>query len=194
MTDATYPTSRAGSEILRRELEGRGYEVLFTEDQVQARVRELGAQIEADYADRSPVLVGVLKGASVFMSDLIRHIDLPLRTDWMAISSYGSGTRSSGVVRLLKDLDETVESQHVILVEDIVDSGQTLSYILDLFRSRKVASIRVVTFLDRPDRREVDVKIDYTGFNIPDVFVVGYGMDFSQMYRNVPFIFKLQGP
>lgn len=191
---APFQPSRAGQEHLHRELTGLGYQVLFDEQHILQRIRELGSQIEQDYLDRAPYVVGILKGAAPFMTDLIRHIDLPLRTDWMAISSYGSSTQSTGVVRLLKDLDESVESQHVILVEDIVDSGRTLSYIMDLFRSRKVASLRVVTLLDRPDRREVEVAIDYTGFNIADHFVVGYGMDYDQRYRNVPFIFRLESP
>ena len=193
MAKSPFNTSRAGSIQLRRELESLGYSVLYTEEQLAARVRELGAQLEHDYADRTPYFVGILKGAAPFMTDLIQQIDLPLRTDWMAISSYGNATRSSGVVRLLKDLDESVESQHVILVEDIVDSGRTLSYIKDLFRSRKVASLKVISLFDRPDRREVEVDIDYTGFNIPDMFVVGYGMDWDQKYRNVPYVFSLRG-
>lgn len=188
---APFQESRAGQVHLRKELEGLGYRVLLNEQTVQARIRQLATEIEQDYLDRMPYFVGILKGAAPFMTDLIRHVDLPLRTDWMAISSYGSATKSSGVVRLLKDLDESVESQHVILVEDIVDSGRTLSYIMDLFRSRKVASLRVVSLLDRPDRREVEVHIDYIGFNIPDTFVVGYGMDYDQKYRNVPYIFSL---
>ncbi|HYE78170.1 MAG TPA: hypoxanthine phosphoribosyltransferase [bacterium] len=192
MPETTYTPSRAGIVHLRREMEGLGYDVLYSEQQLQERIRQLAEQIEADYHDREPYLVGILKGAAPFMTDLMRQLDLPLRTDWMAISSYGAGTRSSGVVRLLKDLDESVESRHVLLVEDIVDSGRTLSYIMDLFRSRKVASLKVVTLLDRPDRREVEVAIDYTGFNIPDVFVVGYGMDLDQKYRNVPFVFTLR--
>jgi len=190
-SNAPFQNSRAGQHHLKKELEGLGYRLLMSEEQVQARVRELATQIEQDYLDRTPYFVGVLKGAAPFMTDLIRHVDLPLRTDWMAISSYGNATKSSGVVRLLKDLDESVESQHVILVEDIVDSGRTLSYIMDLFRSRKVASIKVISLLDRPDRREVEVHIDYIGFPIPDTFVVGYGMDYDQKYRNIPYIFSL---
>ena len=191
-TDRLSRVSRAGTGDMRKVLDSRGCEILYSEEQIQARVLELAQEIEQDYQERIPYMVGILKGAAPFLNDLTKQMNVPLKTDWMAISSYGSATKSSGVVRLLKDLDENVESQHVILVEDIVDSGRTLAYLMDLFRSRKVATLKVVSFLDRPDRREVDVSIDYTGFECPDAFMVGYGMDLDQIYRNVPYIFTLK--
>lgn len=165
-------------------------EVLISEEEIAARIATLGQQISQDYAGKELVLVGVLKGAAIFLSDLVRQINIPLCYDFVAISSYGADTRSSGVVRLLKDLDESIESKHVLVVEDIIDTGWTLrlSYIVENLRSRKAASVRVCTLLDKPSRREVDVGIDYYGFKIEDKFVVGYGMDFDGKYRNLPFI------
>ncbi len=134
----------------------------------------------------------MLKGAVVFMADLIRHIDIPLNIDFMAVSSYGSSTESSGVVRILKDLDETVEGKDILIVEDIIDSGLTLSYMCDILRSRKPNSIKICTLLDKPSRRKIDLKVDYTGFEIPDYFVVGYGLDYAEKYRNLPDICVLK--
>lgn len=165
--------------------------ILFSKARIQSRVKELAEEIEADYKDRVPYLVVVLKGAVVFASDLMRHLNLPVELDFIGISSYGSDTRSTGVVRITKDLDSTIESKHVLVVEDIVDSGQTLNYLLNVLRTRRPASLKVACFLDRPDRREVDVKIDYRGFDIPDAFVLGYGMDYRERFRNVPYIFVL---
>ena len=162
--------------------------ILLTPEQIQKRVAEMGAQISADYQGKEPVFVSVLVGAVIFTSDLLRHITLPCSLDFMAISSYGKESRSSGVVRVMKDLDESVESQHVIIVEDIVDTGLTLNYLLDNFRNRNVASVRVAAFLDKPSRRLTDVKVDYVGFEVPDEFVIGYGLDFAQRYRNFPFV------
>lgn len=162
--------------------------VLLTKEQIAARVQELGRQIASDYRGKTPVLICILKGAMHFMSDLTRAIDIPLKVDFMAISSYGAGTTSSGVVRILKDLDHPVEGEHVLVVEDIVDSGLTLHYLLEILRSRKPASLRVVTLLDKPGRRQVDVAPDYNGFEIPDEFVVGYGLDYNEKYRNLPYI------
>jgi len=173
-------------------LKNLDYEILFTEKQIQKRVIEIAELITRDYKNKNPYLVGVLRGAFVFLSDLVRNLDFPLNTDFIAISSYGSSTRSTGVVRFMKDLDENVEGRHVLIVEDIVDSGRTIAYINDIIRTRKVASLKLVSFLDRPDRREVPVEIAYKGFDIPDKFVLGYGMDFNQMYRNVPFIFTCE--
>jgi len=163
-------------------------EVLVTEQQLQARIRELGAELARDYADRDVLLIGVLKGAVLFMSDLIRAIPLPVEVDFMAISSYGAGTESSGIVRILKDLDTTIEDRHVLVVEDIVDSGLTLSYLLRSLGARRPASLEVCALLTKPERREVDVNCRYVGFEIPNRFVVGYGLDFAERYRNVPFI------
>jgi len=164
--------------------------VLITESQIQSRVRELGETISDDYAGKELLLVGILKGAAIFLADLVRQITVPVSYDFVAVSSYGAGTRSSGVVRLLKDIDEGVESRHVIVVEDIVDTGWTLrlSYIGEKLRSRKAASVKVCALLDKPSRREIDVDIDYCGFQIDDNYVVGYGLDYNGKYRNLPFI------
>ena len=162
-------------------------EVLISTEQLQARIGELAAQIDADYAGRDLLLVGVLKGAVMVMADLSRAMHLPVEMDWMAISSYGSGTRSSGVVRILKDLDTDITGRHVLIVEDIIDSGLTLSWLVGNLRSRAPASLAVCTMLRKPgSARTVDVA--YTGFEVGDEFVVGYGLDYAQRYRNLPFI------
>ena len=163
-------------------------EVLIPAADLQARIRELGAEITKDYAGRNPLLICVLKGAMVFMADLIRTIDLPLTIDFIAVSSYGSGTRSTGEVRIVKDLDHPLEGHDVIFVEDILDTGLTLSYLLDTFRARGVASVKLAALLNKPDRRKVEVQLDYKGFDIPDEFVVGYGLDYDERYRNLPYI------
>jgi hypoxanthine phosphoribosyltransferase len=163
-------------------------EILVSEDQIKKRVAELGARINKDFAGEQILVIAVLKGALLFLADLMRHIDLPLAVDFLAVSSYGAGTQSSGVVRILKDLDETIEHQHVIIVEDIVDSGRTLDYLLRMLRQRNPATLHVCTLLDKRDRREIDVPIDYVGFEVPDAFVVGYGLDFAEHYRQLPFI------
>ena len=163
--------------------------VLITKDEIAAKVRELGQQITRDYAGKQPVLVCILKGASVFFTDLIREIDLPLTLDFMAISSYGSATKTSGVVRILKDLDNDILGKDVIVVEDIVDTGITLSYLTKTLMQRGAKSLRIATLLDKPARRKVpDLHVDYMCFNIPDAFVVGYGLDYDQVYRNLPDI------
>ena len=163
--------------------------ILLTREEIAGKVRELGQQITCDYAGKSPVLVCILKGASVFFTDLIREIDLPLTLDFMAISSYGSATKTSGVVRILKDLDNDILGKDVIVVEDIVDSGVTLSYLTKLLMQRGAKSLRIATLLDKPERRKVkDLKVDYMCFHIPDAFVVGYGLDYDQVYRNLPDI------
>ena len=164
--------------------------MLLTKEQIAARVKELGAQITNDYedADGDLVLVGILKGAVVFFADLIREIDLPLSMDFMAISSYGSATKSSGVVRIMKDLDKDIVGKHVLVVEDIIDSGLTLSFLKENLLSRGAASLRICTLLDKPERRKVDLHVDYAGFQIPDEFVVGYGLDYAEVYRNLPDI------
>lgn len=163
-------------------------DVLITEEQIQEKVAEMGRQIAHDYGGKEPVLIGVLVGACMFMSDLMRQITIPLSIDFVAISSYGSDTRSSGVVRILKDLDRSVESRHVLIVEDIIDTGLTLNYLVDNIRSRNVATLKVCTLLDKPSRRKVPVTVDYNGFTIDDKYVVGYGLDFAQQYRNLPFV------
>src|SRR5579872_4432446 len=163
-------------------------EILITPDQLQKRITELAAQIDADYADRELLLVGVLKGAVMVMADLARAMHLPVQMDWMAVSSYGSGTKSSGVVRILKDLDTDITGRHVLVVEDIVDSGLTLSWLVGNLRSRDPASVAVCAMLRKPSSAQMDVDVAYTGFDIGDEFVVGYGLDYAQRYRNLPFI------
>lgn len=157
--------------------------VLFTEEQLQARVAEIAAQIDRDYAGKQPLLVSVLRGSFVFMADLVRRITLPCTVDFMAVSSYGSGTTSSGQVKIVKDLSEQIEGKDVIVVEDILDSGNTLSYLLKLLEARHPASIRLCTLLDKPERRTKPVAVQYSGFTIPDEFVVGYGLDYDEKYR-----------
>ena len=163
-------------------------EVLLTEAEVDKRIQEIGDQISKDYAGKQVHLVCVLKGGSFFMCELAKRISVPVSLDFMSVSSYGSETKSSGVVRIVKDLDEPLKDKHVIVIEDIVDSGRTLSYLLDMLQSRGPADVKLCTLLDKPDRRVVDVKVDYTGFEIPDEFVVGYGLDYDQKYRNLPYI------
>ena len=163
-------------------------EVLIGTEELQAKVAELGRQISEDYRGRTPLLICLLRGAVVFLSDLIRAIDVPLEMDFMAISSYGASTESSGVVRLVMDLKSNITGRNVLIVEDIVDTGRTLAYILDNLQTRRPASIKVCALLSKPSRREVQVKLDYLGFEIPDAFVVGYGLDYAEGYRNLPFI------
>lgn len=162
--------------------------VLLEEDKVNARIREIGEQISKDYAGRSVHLVCVLKGGTFFTCELAKRITVPVTLDFMSVSSYGNDTKSSGVVRIVKDLDESITDRHVIVVEDIVDSGNTLSYLLTILKERGPASLALCTLLDKPERRVVDVAVDYTGFEIPDKFVVGYGLDYAQKYRNLPYI------
>ncbi len=167
-------------------------EILIDEPTLQAKIAELGKQITRDYAGKDIMLVGVLKGAIMFMVDLSRAISLPLTLDFMAISSYGASTESSGVVRIIKDLDSSIADKHILIVEDIVDSGLTLSYLADYLRGRNPASLKICVLLNKPDRRTSDVQIDYLGFDIPDKFVVGYGLDFAEVYRNLPYIAVLK--
>lgn len=163
-------------------------EVLLTEEQIKAKVQELGRVISTEYAGKNPLVICVLRGAVIFMTDLIRNVNIPLEIDFMAVSSYGKSTRSSGVVRIVKDLESSVENRHVIIVEDIIDSGLTLSYLIDVLDRRNAATVKVVTLLDKPSRRTVELYPDYCGFQIPDEFVVGYGLDYADKYRNLPFI------
>jgi hypoxanthine phosphoribosyltransferase len=167
-------------------------QILITGDDVQAKIRELGDRITEDYRGRELLLVGVLKGAFVLMADLSRHIRLPLQFDFMAVSSYGVATKTSGVVRIMKDLDRDIEGKDVLLVEDIVDSGLTLAYLLRNLRARKPASLEVCALLRKPEVQQVSLDIKYKGFEIPPVFVVGYGLDFAEKYRNLPYVATLK--
>ena len=162
--------------------------VLLSEEQLRQRVRELGEEISKEYAGKEILMIGVLRGAVMFMADLARAITVPVMIDFMAVSSYGTSTSSSGIVRILKDLDEEVAGKHVLIVEDIIDSGLTLSYLVDNIKSRQPASVRICTLLNKPERRKVDLEVNYNGFAVPDEFVVGYGLDYAEKYRNVPFI------
>ena len=163
-------------------------QVLITADEIQDKIAELAKQITEDYRDRDLLLVGVLKGAFVFMSDLARHINLPLEFDFMAVSSYGSATRSSGVVRILKDLDYEITDRHVLLVEDIIDSGLTISYLLRYLEARRPASLEICSLFWKKGQQAVPLDVKYPGFEIPSVFVVGYGLDYKEKYRNLPYI------
>jgi hypoxanthine phosphoribosyltransferase len=162
--------------------------VLLTEEEVDKRIKEIGEQISRDYAGKSVHLVCVLKGGSFFMCELAKRITVPVSLDFMSVSSYGKDTKSSGVVKIVKDLDESLKDKDVIVVEDIVDSGRTLSYLLEMLNDRGPRSLHLCTLLDKPERRVIDVTVDYTGFEIPDEFVVGYGLDYDQKYRNLPYI------
>ncbi|AUS07553.1 hypoxanthine phosphoribosyltransferase [Laceyella sacchari] len=163
-------------------------EVLISEEQIKEKVRELGQRLSEEYKDLNPLCICVLKGAVPFMADLIREMPIKMEMDFMAVSSYGNSTTSSGVVRILKDLDASIEGRHVLIVEDIIDSGLTLSYLVEMLKGRNAASVKIVTLLDKPDRRKVDLSPDYCGFTIPDAFVIGYGLDFAEKYRNLPYI------
>lgn len=163
-------------------------EVLFSEEKLKNRVQEIARQITADYQGKEIMLISVLRGSFVFMADLCRAIDLPCTLDFMAVSSYGKGTKSSGQVQITKDLSEDITDRHIIVVEDILDSGNTLSYLLKILENRHPASIRLCTLLDKPDRRVKPVQVHYSGFTIPDAFVVGYGLDYAEKYRNLPYI------
>jgi hypoxanthine phosphoribosyltransferase len=163
-------------------------EVLVSREALAARVGEMGAAISADYAGKELLMVGVLRGAVIFMADLARAVTRPVAIDFMAVSSYGLSTSSTGVVRFLKDLDEDIEGKHVLIVEDIIDSGLTLKYLYENLKTRKPASLKICTLLNKPSRRKVDVPVAYNGFDIPDYFVVGYGLDYAEKYRNLPFV------
>jgi len=163
-------------------------EILVQPDELAHRVRELGEQISADYAGKDVLLIGVLKGAVFFLADLMRQLEVDCEVDFMAVSSYGSSTDSSGVVRILKDLDASIEGRHVLIVEDIVDSGLTLSYLFRMLGGRSPASLEVCALLTKPDRREVDMPIRYVGFEIPNKFAIGYGLDHAERYRNLPYV------
>jgi hypoxanthine phosphoribosyltransferase len=183
----------SSSPSFSSEFNNPNLEVLITADQLQTRIREMGAEITRDYAGRRPELICVLKGAMLFMSDLMRAIDLNLSIDFIAVSSYGKGMTTTGEVKIVKDLDEPLEGRDIILVEDILDTGLTLSYLVRSFRARGATSIRIATLLNKPERRKVEVNPDYCGFNILDKFVVGYGLDYGERYRNLPYIGVVKG-
>ena len=167
--------------------------VLVSEEDVDRRIEELGKQISKDYAGKQVHLICVLKGGVFFLCELAKRITIPVSLDFMSVGSYGDGTQSSGIVKITKDLDESLEGKEVLVVEDIIDSGNTLYYLLDVLKKRGPKSMRLCTLLDKPDRREKDVKVDYVGFEIPDEFVVGYGLDYAQKYRNLPYIGVVEG-
>ena len=162
--------------------------VLISEEERAAKVAEMGQAISRDFAGKKLIVIGVLKGSVVFMADLIRQITIPVEMDFMAVSSYGAGVKTTGVVKILKDLDRLIEGYDVLVVEDILDSGMTLSYLTELLRDRNPASIHIATLLDKPERRKVEIKPDYVGFTIPDEFVVGYGLDYAELYRSLPYV------
>ena len=162
--------------------------ILLTEEQIRSRVREMGAEISRDYAGKEPLFVGVLKGCFVFMADLMRCVDLPCSVDFMAVSSYGNATTTTGAVKINKDLSQDVEGRDIVIVEDILDSGVTLGYLTKYLQNRRPASITIATLLDKPSRRKADVHAKYSGFEVPDAFVVGYGLDYAEKYRNLPYI------
>lgn len=167
-------------------------EVLVSEEDIVKRIKVLGKQITEDYKGKNLILVGILKGAVIFMSELAKNIEIPVLIDFMAVSSYGKESKSTGEVKIIKDLDFSVEDKEVLIIEDIIDSGYTLSYLTDNLKKRGAKSVRICTLLDKPDRRKVDVPVDYTGFVIPDDFVVGYGLDYAEQYRNLPYVGALK--
>ena len=162
--------------------------VLFSQEQLAEKTKELGKQLTKDYQDKNPLVVGILKGAMPFLSDLVKEMDIYLEMDYMDVSSYGNGTVSSGEVKIVKDLNTNVEGRDLLLVEDIIDSGRTLSYLADMFKYRKARSVKIVTLLDKPEGRVVDITADYVGFLVPNEFVVGYGLDYAERYRNLPYV------
>lgn len=163
-------------------------EVLISEEEIQAKIKELGKALAEEYRGKNPLIVCVLKGAALFMADLVKEMDIHLEMDFMDVSSYGASTKSSGEVKIIKDLNTSVEGREVLIVEDIIDSGLTLKYLVDLLNHRKASSVKIVTLLDKPYNRQVDLKADLTGFTVPDEFVVGYGLDYAEKYRNLPYI------
>lgn len=162
--------------------------VLFDERQIQKCVAELGHQLTKDYEGKNPLLICILKGAVMFMVDLVKSVETPMEMDFMAVSSYGASSKSSGVVRILKDLDKSIEGRHVVLVEDIVDTGLTLKYLRDQMMHRQAASVKIISLFDKPEGRKVDIKPDYYGFIVPNEFIVGYGLDYAEHYRNLPYV------
>ena len=167
-------------------------EILITPEQIRAKVKELGEQITEDYQGKELMLVGILKGAVVFMSELAQNIDMPIMIDFMAVSSYGKSSSSTGVVRIIKDLESSIEGKDILIIEDIIDSGLTLSYLVDNLEKRNANSVKICTLLDKPDRRRANVPVHYRGFTVPDEFIVGYGLDYAEQYRNLPFVAALK--
>ncbi len=167
-------------------------EILVTPEEIDAKVKELGKQITEDYSGKNLMLVGILKGAVIFMAELAKNIDMPVLMDFMAVSSYGKSSTSTGVVRIIKDLDCSIEGKDILIVEDIIDTGLTLSYLTDNLKKRGAKSVKICTLLDKPDRRKADVPVDYRGFTIPDEFVVGFGLDYAEQYRNLPYVAALK--
>lgn len=163
-------------------------EVLLDEETLAKRIKEMGEQISKDYEDKEVIVIGILKGSVIFVADLVREVTVPVSFDFMAVSSYGNRTTTTGTVRILKDLDYDIEGKHVLIVEDIIDSGVTLSYLIEHLAGRKPASLKLCTLLNKPERRKVEVKVDYIGFTVPDAFLVGFGLDYAEKYRNLPFI------
>jgi hypoxanthine phosphoribosyltransferase len=163
-------------------------EILISEEEIQSKIKELGAQLSVKYEGKNPLVICVLKGAFIFMADLVKSITVPLELDFMAVSSYGASTKSSGIIKIIKDLDASVEGRDVLIVEDIIDSGLTLTHLIELLKNRNANSVCVVTLFDKPARRTVNLEADYTGFTLPDAFVVGYGLDYAEHYRNLPYI------
>lgn len=163
-------------------------EILFSKEQIPEITTILAKKIETDYQDKTPIIVSVLKGSFIFMADLVREINIPCEIDFMVVSSYGNGTTTTGEVKIIKDLDYVIEGRDVILVEDILDSGMTLSYLLEILKTRGANSVEICTFLNKPSRRKADVQVKYNGFDIPDEFVVGYGLDYAEKYRNLPYV------
>ncbi|NLJ80310.1 MAG: hypoxanthine phosphoribosyltransferase [Firmicutes bacterium] len=163
--------------------------ILLSEETLQSRIRELAAAVSRDYGDETIALICILKGGLMFLCDLAKHITSPVTYDFMSVSSYGDATQSSGVVRITKDLEESIEGKHVLIVEDIIDTGLTLSYLLKNLESRNPASLKICTLLDKPANRQVEIPVDYVGFEVPNEFLVGYGLDFKQLYRNIPYVF-----
>ncbi|HEY2934688.1 MAG TPA: hypoxanthine phosphoribosyltransferase [Acidobacteriota bacterium] len=172
--------------------EGQLAEILLPADQIQQKIREIGEQITRDYQDKRPLFIGILKGACMFHADLIRQVNLPVSVDFIAVASYGNATQSSGQVQLIKDVESSVEDKDIIIVEDIVDTGLTLQYLMDNFQSRNPQSLKVAALLNKPSRRKTPIKLDYIGFDISDKFVVGYGLDYAQKYRNLPYVAVLK--
>lgn len=167
-------------------------EVLVTSEEIDAKVKELGKQITEDYRGKNLMLVGILKGAVIFMAELAKNIDMPILMDFMAVSSYGKSSTSTGVVRIIKDLDCSIEDKDILIIEDIIDTGLTLSYLTDNLKKRGAKSVKICTLLDKPDRRKAEVPVHYRGFLVPDEFVVGYGLDYAEQYRNLPFVAALK--
>ncbi len=167
-------------------------EILISTDEIHERIKELGHQITKDYEGKNLMLVGILKGAVIFMSELAQNIDLPITMDFMAVSSYGRSSQSSGVVRIIKDLDSHIEGKDILIIEDIIDTGLTLNYLTENLKKRGPKSVKICTLLDKPERREVEVPVDYVGFEVPDEFIVGYGLDYAEKYRNLPYVSALK--